>query len=130
MSLNTQFLVKMPRNLKQKYRTSNPEKIRLQLKNWKDANRDKCNAIYAKYRASKLSATPPWLTLEHLLQIQEIYKECKRLSIETGIKHHVDHIIPLQGVTVCGLHVPWNLQILTAFENVSKHNSIPSEYDW
>jgi|APGre2960657404_1045060.scaffolds.fasta_scaffold03084_15 hypothetical protein len=95
-----------------------------QLRNIEDSkkyihnNRDKYNAYLAKYRAKKLKATPKWLTNEHYLIIEQIYKKAKVLGLE------VDHIIPLQGSNVCGLHVPWNLQLLTREENAAKSNKI------
>ncbi len=113
-----------------KYRQNNPTKVKEQASTWKKKNKDRCNANHAKYRASKIKATPTWLTIEHLEQMRLIYERCEQLTLDTGIMHHVDHIIPLRGETVCGLHVPWNLQILTAFENISKHNHIPKEYAW
>lgn len=57
-------------------------------------------------------------------KIDEIYEECRRVTRETGVQHHVDHIIPLQGRLVCGLHVENNLRIITASENCSKHNKL------
>ena len=74
--------------------------------------------------AQKLQATPPWLTDEDKAEIRAIYAECRRLQEETGIAHNVDHIHPLQGKTVCGLHVPWNLQVLTRSDNCAKHNNL------
>lgn len=100
------------------YRVANADKI----KAYKLANADKRNAIQAKRRAKKIQATPAWLTKEQLEQILGFYTKAKRLEQETGIKHHVDHIVPLQGLNVSGLHVPWNLQILTAKENLKKSN--------
>lgn len=78
---------------------------------------------YAELSAKKRKQrTPIWLTKEHKKQINKVYKQAKYLSEEHGIKYHVDHIVPLVGKRVSGLHVPWNLQILKASENLKKHN--------
>jgi hypothetical protein len=92
-------------------------------RDWQRLNSDKVNNTQAKRRASKIKATPKWLTANDFLKIADFYNKAKQLEQDTGIKHHVDHIVPLKGTTVCGLHVPWNLQILTASINISKSNS-------
>lgn len=92
-----------------KYSQENPE--------WKAAH---C----AKRRARKLRACPPWLTEEQLKAIESFYKDAKAQFKRTGVPHHVDHIVPLQGRNVSGLHVPWNLQILTASDNSKKSNKL------
>jgi uncharacterized transporter YbjL len=94
------------------------EKVRA----WQKLNRDKVNANQARRRAAKLQAMPRWLTAEDKLKIVEFYKLAKRLEQETGVKYHVDHIVPLQGINICGLHVPWNLQVIPAYDNISKSN--------
>ncbi len=81
----------------------------------------------ARRRASKLNATPPWLTKQDFEQIKELYEITKAFKLYTGEEYHVDHIIPLQGENVCGLHVPWNLQVISAKENLSKHNKLIQE---
>ena len=91
---------------------------------WNQANRHRCNAYTAKRRSSKLKATPKWLTKEQLNQMQRVYQKAIDLTQQTGIPHDVDHIVPLQGKGVRGLHVPWNLQILTASENRRKWNQV------
>jgi excisionase family DNA binding protein len=78
----------------------------------------------SKRRASKLQRTPRWANIAAILAI---YREAHRLTRETGIVHHVDHEIPLQGELVSGLHVENNLQILTGSENVRKHNRFEVE---
>jgi len=89
---------------------------------WAKKNPDKANALKAKRNAAKMLRTPVWLNSTHLKAIHEFYRQASELSIATGIQHHVDHIVPLRGKNVSGLHVPWNLQILTASENSAKNN--------
>ena len=84
-------------------------------------NKEAFAAHAAKRRAIKLQRTPHWLTEAHYSEIKEIYTSCPE-------GHHVDHIVPLQGENVSGLHVPWNLQHLTAEENLSKSNKLVKEY--
>lgn len=126
------------RQQQQMYRQKNKEKLDYITKQWciknpekrkKIANRYvKNNLAYyaarcAKRRSTKLRATPPWLTKAQHEEIADIYRQAKELeAIFFNRKFHVDHIIPLQGKDVCGLHVPWNLQILTAEENLAKGN--------
>lgn len=77
----------------------------------------------AKYRATKLQATPSWLTEKQLHDITVIYTACAKVSERTGKPHHVDHVVPLQGENICGLHVPWNLAIIPAKMNLAKSNT-------
>jgi hypothetical protein len=97
----------------------NIEAYKLSNKLWRERNADNERFRTAKRHAAKLQATPLWSDLN---AIKQIYKEADRISKETGIKHEVDHIVPLQSNLVCGLHVPANLQILTKPENISKGN--------
>ena len=87
---------------------------------FREANPGYATAKARKYQASKLQRTPPWADMS---AIAELYAEAKRLEELTGIQFHVDHIVPLQGELVSGLHVPANLQLLPARENLSKSNS-------
>ena len=73
--------------------------------------------------AGKHSRTPAWLTSEHRVMIKAKYAEARWMTTRTGIKHHVDHIVPLLGKTVCGLHVPWNMRVIPARENTKKSNT-------
>lgn len=93
-------------------------------RNWRKNNPHLLAAQNVKRRIRVLNATPTWLSDEHKLAMKTIYSEAQRLTKETGILHHVDHILPLISNVVCGLHVPWNLQILTAASNIKKSNRL------
>ena len=75
-------------------------------------------------KASKLEATPNWLTEDQQWMIDEIYDLRVQRQEATGVEHHVDHIVPLLGVMARGLHVPWNLQVIPAELNLRKSNTV------
>jgi 5-methylcytosine-specific restriction endonuclease McrA len=82
--------------------------------------------LEAKRRATKINATPSWFEKD---KIALLYEKAKWLESLTGLQYHVDHIIPLQGDNVCGLHVWANLQILEASINIAKSNNVNLETD-
>lgn len=94
---------------------------------WAERNPDKVLENVKKRQGDFAARIPKWLTEEDRKQINTIYRKSKRLTKKTGIQHHVDHKIPLRGKTVSGLHVPLNLQILTATENVRKSRKFVDE---
>ena len=101
------------------YRTIHIENVRLTARRWVRNHRAQCNALLAKYRADKKRATPRWADAK---AIQCIYRRAAYLQQKTGVRHDVDHVIPLVNAQVCGLHVVVNLQILTARANQQKGN--------
>jgi flagellum-specific peptidoglycan hydrolase FlgJ len=105
------------------YYKTNKEKQQVNSKVWRENNPDLNAAKEARRRCAKLNRTPSWMTKEEESRIKSIYKMCRAISKKTGIPHQVDHIIPLQGKLVSGLHVASNLRIITRTENASKHNS-------
>lgn len=106
------------------FKENNPEWAYEYHHNYRINNLDMYTKIAAKRRAVKLSATPSWLTEDDDFIFNEVYTMRNLRSEATGVEHHVDHIIPLQGENVCGLHVWWNLQLLPASENISKSNKV------
>lgn len=122
---NERYYQKTKEKQRQQYREryADPElraKRAAKVREWKLNNPEKVLAQLAHRRARKLKATPAWADKAAILAI---YKECVRITKETGILHQVDHIIPLNGILVSGLHVESNLQIITAEENNKKNNS-------
>jgi hypothetical protein len=101
---------------------NNRERMNQKAKEWRQANPGKTRSYVRNRQAAQMQRTPKWLTHEDFSKIEMMYAKAKMLEVETGIQHHVDHIIPMRGKYVSGLHVPDNLQILTANDNVRKSN--------
>lgn len=113
----------MPKRIAQAaaWNRKNPEKYKACVKNWNAANKGRRNSYTAAYRQAKIDRVPPWQSATDRLEIESIYAYCAGLR-ESGLDYHVDHIVPLRGETVSGLHVPWNLQVIPGVENMSKGN--------
>jgi hypothetical protein len=92
-----------------------------QTARYKKANRAKATADQMKRQADKMLRTPKWIDLK---AVEAFYVEARRLTVETGVLHVVDHILPLRGKEVSGLHVQHNLRVITAQENNRKYNKV------
>lgn len=108
----------------ERWRLAHPNKHQELMKSWAANNRDKVNAKWMRREANKKQRTPAWLTKEQHKQIEVEYSLANWCTKVTKTSYHVDHIVPLQGKTVCGLHVPWNLQVLPAKLNQQKSNRL------
>lgn len=106
-------------NQDSEFRSAKRKRNRRHFKN----NKDYYNAKNAKRRAAKLERTPSWLIESDWNRINGRYALAQHMQHLTGDIYHVDHIIPLQGDEVSGLHVPDNLRVVLASENLSKGNS-------
>ena len=144
--------IKCPRYTKEEikahqkeWREKNKEKIYANTTKWRLANKDKqkeytskskiknsarVNATNNKRRADKLNRTPKWLTKDDLWLIKEAYELAALRSKIFEFKWHVDHIIPLKGKLVSGLHVPTNLQVIEGTLNIMKNNKFQGDLFW
>lgn len=106
------------------YYEANKETKREYQRRYNANNKPKRSAYQAKRRALKLNATPKWLTKEDKAFIQLLYEVCSWMKEVFEEEFHVDHIVPLKGENVCGLHIPCNLQVILARENLVKSNKL------
>lgn len=124
---------------------ANPEKVLGYKKAWKTANRVAVREYNKSYRKQNLpryaywasqrklqkdQATPSWLSDEQKAQIKLFYEHSADCYAVSGQKYHVDHIVPIKGRNVCGLNVPWNLQILPSDLNEKKSNAYNDWQEW
>ena len=104
------------------YALNNQEKRKQTMKKYRESNKSLQAYYVRKRQASLLNRTPKWLTKDDLWLIKEAYELAALRTKTFGFKWNVDHIIPLQGKLVSGLHVVENLQVIPESHNLSKHN--------
>jgi hypothetical protein len=107
----------------QDWRKANPIKTAAYSKKWRANNRSHMQHLKAKRRADMLDRTPAWLNADDWWLINEVYDLAEQRSEATKVDWHVDHIVPLRGKAVSGLHTPHNLQVILGAENMRKGNS-------
>ena len=102
-----------PQHVKREYQTA-----------WKERNVVWVRADTKARRRKHRDATPKWLSRKQKSEIRQLYQIAITMTQTTGEQYVVDHIVPLRGESVCGLHVPWNLRVITQDENLKKSNKL------
>ena len=128
---NKRYAKKYPEKLVAKtirWKEANPERAAEVSRKTRAKNKDRVSANKAKYRATKQNRTPMWLTDIDFERIRNEYRLAILLTKVTNEPWHVDHIIPLNGKFVSGLHVPTNLRVLKGSENHRKNNKFEVGY--
>lgn len=105
-----------------KWLESNRAKVNEQQRKWRQSNREKLRPYQSAYNAIRWKRTSIPLAKLHFEQIVKVYEKRDHKTKQTGIEHHVDHVVPILGKNICGLHVPWNMQIIPAKQNRIKSN--------
>jgi hypothetical protein len=113
-------------NLKTYERTR--EKHLAQKKVYRQSNKAKVNALAKAYKVRKKNRIPVWVDKDYMWLIKEAYELAQLRAKQFGFSWHVDHIIPLQGELVSGLHVIQNLQVIPGIENIKKKNKFEIDY--
>ena len=107
---------------KKRYRKKYKDKEKIAKKLWAQNNKARRTAAQSRREAAKKQRTPTWANEQDILSWYEVAEVLSR----SGVKFHVDHVVPLQGKIVSGFHVENNMQILPAYINISKNN----QWNW
>lgn len=100
------------------------DEIKQYKRKHKENNPEYYKALTSVRKRRHRKASPRWLTKEHKLAMRQLYLQAMELTKLTGERYVVDHIVPLISDVVCGLHVPWNLRVITQEENLRKSNKL------
>ena len=105
-----------------------PAQVKREYRNaWKEAHKVQIRADTKARRRKHRDATPLWLTRKQKSELRQLYQIAITMTQTTGEQYVVDHIFPLRSEVVCGLHVPWNLRIITQQQNLQKSNAMPED---
>lgn len=104
------------------YYEANKEKVAARTSEWGKRTRPERSAMRRKHQALEINRLPSWLTEQDFLRMKCFYQLAAMRTKESGFDWHVDHIVPLRGKLVSGLHVPNNLRVVPASENYAKTN--------
>jgi len=119
---NKEYIAKRLREYKDKNKDHLLQVGREYQKKYREENKYKVNASNRLRKYQKMQRTPSWLTLDDKWFMEEIYHLAQLRTKMLGFEWHVDHIIPIKAKNVSGLHVPNNLRVIPAKENLSKNN--------
>jgi hypothetical protein len=100
------------------------EEVHQYKANHKKRNPEYYKALVSVRKRRHRKATPQWITASQKLSMRQLYLQAMELTKITGERYVVDHVIPLISDEVCGLHVPWNLRVITQEENLKKSNKL------
>ena len=101
-----------------------PSEVRQYKDRHKEKNPEYYKALTSVRKRRHRSATPKWLGSAEKILMRQLYLKAQELTKLTGVRYVVDHIVPLINPDVCGLHVPWNLRVMTQEENLKKSNKL------
>lgn len=99
-----------------------PEEKRAYKKKYHERNPEQRKAQTSLRKRRHREATPPWITADQKKVMRSLYLDAQHMTKITGERYVVDHIVPLLSEEVCGLHIPWNLRVITQEENLKKSN--------